>query len=288
MKPFYELIDVSYRYHASIPALEKISLEIYPGESITFLGANGSGKSTLLHLLDGLVFPHSGTVRAFDEVLTEEKLETDAFRCFFRSRVGYVFQNPDIQLFCPTVFDEVAFGPLQLGLPPREVIRRVDDTLDMLGIASLRDRTPNHLSGGEKKKVAIASVLSLNPQVMLMDEPTSALDPRTRYWFIELIGQLRESGKTIVTTTHELSLATRIASRVLVLSEEHTIAAAGAPQEIITDHQLLHQSNILHAHETDMSGYFGKEQGPHNGDNVIKFPSASSALKNNSASSKRA
>jgi len=279
MKPIYELTDVSYRYHASIPALERISLSIYPGESVTFLGANGSGKSTLLHLLDGLVFPHSGTVKAFDEVLTEEKLETDAFRCFFRSRVGYVFQNPDIQLFCPTVFDEVAFGPLQLGLPAGEVTQRVDDTLAMLGITSLKDRTPNHLSGGEKKKVAIASVLSLNPQVLLMDEPTSALDPRTRYWFIELIGHLKNAGKTIITTTHELSLAARISSRVLVMTEEHTIAADGTPHEVIKDHELLHNANILHEHVTDTSGYFGKEHEPHNGDNVIKFPSAASSKK---------
>jgi cobalt/nickel transport system ATP-binding protein len=279
MKPIYELTDVSYRYHTSIPALEGISLSIYPGESLTFLGANGSGKSTLLHLLDGLIFPDSGTIKAFDEILTEEKLETNAFRCFFRSRVGYVFQNPDIQLFCPTVFDELAFGPLQLGLPSGEVTRRVEDTLAMLGIASLRDRTPNHLSGGEKKKVAIASMLSLNPQVLLMDEPTSALDPRTRYWFIELIEQLRKAGKTIITTTHELSLAARISSRVLVLTEEHGIAADGTPHEVISNHDLLHKANILHEHETDMSGYFGKEHEPHNGHKVIQFPSASLSLK---------
>ncbi|MGA7827376.1 MAG: ABC transporter ATP-binding protein [Geobacteraceae bacterium] len=272
MKPIYELLDIRYRYHKSIPALEGVNLSIFPGESVTFLGANGSGKSTLLHLLDGLIFPESGTIKAFDEVLTEDKLEIDDFRCFFRSRVGYVFQNPDIQLFCPTVFDEVAFGPLQLGLPAGEVAQRVEDTLAMLGIASLTDRTPNHLSGGEKKKVAIASVLSLNPQVLLMDEPTSALDPRTRYWFIELIEQLRKAGKTIVTTTHELSLAARISSRVLVLTEEHTIAADGTPQEVISNHELLHKANILHEHVTDTSGYFGNEHEPHNGENVITFP----------------
>ncbi len=277
MKPVYELTDIHYRYHAAIPALEGISLSIFPGESVTFLGANGSGKSTLLHLLDGLIFPDSGTIKAFDEVLTEEKLETDAFRCFFRSRVGYVFQNPDIQLFCPTVFDEVAFGPLQLGLPAGEVTRRVEDTLAMLGITSLKERTPNHLSGGEKKKVAIASVLSLNPQVLLLDEPTNALDPRTRYWFIELVGQLRKAGKTIITTTHELSLAAQISSRVLVLTEEHAIAADGTAQEVIRNHELLHKANILHEHVTDTSGYFGKEHEPHTGDNVIKFPAVPAA-----------
>lgn len=251
MNPVFELAEASYRYHASIPALELISLKIYPGESVAVLGANGSGKSTLLHLLDGLIFPRWGSVSAFGEILTEEKLESDDFRRFFRSRVGFIFQNPDIQLFCPTVFDEVAFGPLQLGLAPAEVLQRVEDVLAMLGIDSLRDRTPNQLSGGEKKKVAIASVLSLNPQVLLMDEPTSSLDPRTRYWFINLIGDLRKAGKTIIISTHELSVVAKISSRVLVLTEDHKIAADGTPAEVITDHKLLHRANILHEHETE-------------------------------------
>jgi cobalt/nickel transport system ATP-binding protein len=272
MQPIFELTDVTYRYHGAIPALAGINLAISPGESVAVLGANGSGKSTLLHLLDGLIFPGSGTIKAFDEVLTEEKLETDDFRCFFRSRVGFVFQNPDIQIFCPTVFDEVAFGPLQLGLPSAEVKKRVDDVLDMLGIASLRDRTPNRLSGGEKKKVAIAAVLSLNPQVLLMDEPTSSLDPRTRHWFIDLIGELRKAGKTIVTSTHELSVVARISSRVLVLTEDHVLAADGTPAEVITDHELLHKANILHEHEVDTSGLFGKEHEPHIGEKILDFP----------------
>ena len=270
----YELSDVSYRYHATIPALDGINLFIYPGESIVILGANGSGKSTLLQLLDGLTFSHSGTISAFGEVLTEEKLDTDDFRTFFRSRVGFVFQNPDIQLFCPTVFDEVAFGPLQLGLPTAEVFKRVEDVLEMLGIVSLKDRTPNQLSGGEKKKVAIASVLSLNPQVLLLDEPTNSLDPRTRHWLIELIDALRTAGKTVITTTHELSVVAKISSRVLVITEDHTIAADGTPDEIIADHELLHKANILHLHETDMSGYVRKPSASHKEEKIISFPSA--------------
>lgn len=270
----YELSDVSYRYHAAIPALDGINLSIYPGESIVILGANGSGKSTLLQLLDGLIFPDSGTISAFGEVLTEEKLDTDDFRTFFRSRVGFVFQNPDIQLFCPTVFDEVAFGPLQLGLPTAEVFKRVEDVLEMLGIPSLKDRTPNQLSGGEKKKVAIASVLSLNPQVLLLDEPTNSLDPRTRHWLIELIDALRTAGKTVITTTHELSVVAKISSRVLVITEDHTIAADGTPDKIIADHELLHKANILHLHETDMSGYFRKPSASHKEEKIISFPSA--------------
>jgi cobalt/nickel transport system ATP-binding protein len=253
--PIFELSAVSYRYHASIPAIEGISLSIQSGESLAILGANGSGKSTLLHMLDGLIFPSSGVVRAFGDVLTEDKLETDAFRHFFRSRVGFVFQNPDIQLFCPKVYDEIAFGPLQLGLPEGEVVKRVDDVLEMLGISSLKDRTPNQLSGGEKKRVAIASVLSLNPLVLLMDEPTSSLDLRTRHWLIGLISELRKAGKTIITTTHDISLVKRISSRVIVLGEDHSLIADGTPPEIITDHDLLHQANIIHEHEPDTFGY---------------------------------
>jgi cobalt/nickel transport system ATP-binding protein len=257
--PLYELSEVSYRYHASIPALDRFNLTIYPGESLSILGANGSGKSTLLQLLDGLIFPVSGTITAFGELMTEEKLETDDFRRFFRSRVGFVFQNPDIQIFCPTVFDEVAFGPLQLGLPSGEVTRRVDDVIAMLGISSLKDRTPGQLSGGEKKKVAIASVLSLNPQVLLLDEPTNALDLRSRHWFIDLIHELRKANKTIITATHDLSLVGKISTRVLVLAEDHTIAADGTPAEVIADHQILHLTNIVH--ESDTIKYFHKGVG---------------------------
>ena len=256
--PIYELKEVCYRYHAAIPALDSMNLSIYPGESLAILGSNGSGKSTLLHMLDGLIFPSSGTLKAFKEVITEDKLETDSFRHFFRSRVGFVFQNPDIQLFCPRVFDEIAFGPLQLGLPNGEVIKRVDDVLEMLGITSLKDRTPTQLSGGEKKRVAIASVLSLNPQVLLLDEPTSSLDLRTRHWFIGVIDDLRKSGKTIITTTHDISLVKKIASRVVVLGEDHRLIADGMPPDVIADHELLHKANIIHEHEEDTFGYTRK------------------------------
>ncbi|HTP65963.1 MAG TPA: ABC transporter ATP-binding protein [Geobacteraceae bacterium] len=275
--PLYELSEVSYRYHASIPALDRFSLAIFPGESLAILGANGSGKSTLLQLLDGLIFPASGTITAFNELLTEEKLETDAFRCFFRSRVGFVFQNPDIQLFCPTVFDEVAFGPLQLGLPSGEVTKRVEDVIAMLGISSLKDRTSGQLSGGEKKKVAIASVLSLNPQVLLLDEPTNALDLRTRHWFIDLIGELRKVGKTIITATHELSIVEKISSRVIVLAEDHTIAADGTPAEVVANHEILHKANIVH--ESDTSKYYHHPDEQAKANNVIPIPLATADRK---------
>lgn len=272
--PIFVLNDVCFRYHASIPALDAINLSIFPGESLAILGSNGSGKSTLLHMLDGLIFPTSGAIKAFSEDLTENKLETDSFRHFFRSRVGFVFQNPDIQLFCPRVFDEIAFGPLQLGLPNSEVIKRVDDVLEMLGITSLKDRTPNQLSGGEKKRVAIASVLSLNPQVLLMDEPTSSLDLRTRHWFIEVVNDLRKAGKTIIMTTHDISLIEKISSRVLVLDEDHRIAADRVPADIIHDHELLHRANIIHEHEMDTVVYPTKLDDAPQLKKIVNFPSS--------------
>jgi cobalt/nickel transport system ATP-binding protein len=247
--PAFELAGVHYSYHGVIPALAGIDLAIRAGESLVVLGANGCGKSTLLKLLDGLLFPTAGEVRAFGTPLSEAVLETDDFRKRFRSRVGLVFQNPDIQLFSPTVFAEIVFGPLQLGLSPEEAADRAEDVLTLLGIGGLRNRSPLSLSGGEKKKVAIASVLSLNPDILLFDEPTATLDPRTRHWFGELALMLAQSGKTLVTATHNLYLAERIATRILVMGEDHLVAAAGDPATILADRGLLVGANLIHAEE---------------------------------------
>jgi cobalt/nickel transport system ATP-binding protein len=244
--PIFELTNVTYRYGGEIAALDGIDLAIHGGETLVILGANGSGKSTLLRLLDGLVFADQGTVSAFGEPLTEERLETAAFRGRFRSRVGFLFQNPDIQLFSPTVFEEVAFGPLQLGLAPDEVRGRVEDLLAWLGIGALRGRSPLQLSGGEKKKVAIASLLAMNPDVLLLDEPTAALDPRSRHWFLELTGELGRLGKTIVTATHDLAFAEQQGTRGVVMGENHRIAAEGTVAELLADRHLLVRENLLH------------------------------------------
>jgi cobalt/nickel transport system ATP-binding protein len=243
----FELAGVHYSYLGAIPALAGVDLSIRAGESLVILGANGCGKSTLLKLLDGLLFPTAGEVRAFGTPLTEELLETDSFRREFRSRVGLVFQNPDIQLFSPTVHAEVAFGPLQLGLSQEEAVDRVEDVLTLLGIGALRNRSPLSLSGGEKKKVAIAAVLAVNPDVLLLDEPTSTLDPRTRHWFGELALALAQCGKTLITATHNLYLAERVATRILVMGEDHRVAAADDPAAILADRNLLVGANLIHA-----------------------------------------
>ncbi len=250
----FNLRNIKYSYLKKFPALDGIDLEIEPGESVVFLGANGCGKSTMLKLLNGLIFPAGGEIRAFGEQLDEARLEQPDFRRFFRSRVGFVFQHSDIQLFCPTVFEELAFGPLQLDVPESEVRERVEELLRMLGIEDLADRSPLHLSGGQKKRVAIASVLAMNPEVLILDEPTNGLDPRTQRWLVDHLTELSRSGKTIITATHDLAMVDEIASRVVVISEEHRVAADGTPTAILSDLDLLLQANLIserpyaHAH----------------------------------------
>ena len=166
----------------------------------------------------------------------------------FRRRVGLVFQDSDVQLFSPSVLDEVAFAPLQLGLPRKEVNQRVEEALQALRIEKLRDRAPHRLSGGEKRRVALASLLSLRPDVWLLDEPTTGLDPRSQSWLVEFILQQRLAGKTIITATHDLSIAEEIASCIYVFDEDHRIAASGEPGEILGNHDLLHRCNLAHYH----------------------------------------
>ncbi len=181
--PIFEVRDVTYRY-PEVTALDGLNLTVMPGERIALLGANGSGKSTLLSILDGLYFPQKGTVAFRGEPLTESRLQTQEIEFDLRRRVGLIFQNPDVQLFNPTVFDEIAFGPLQLRWPREQILLRVTEMLEQMEITHLKDRSPHHLSTGEKKRVALASVLILDPEVLLLDEPTAALDPKShcRRW----------------------------------------------------------------------------------------------------------
>jgi cobalt/nickel transport system ATP-binding protein len=242
----FEIDRLTYRYE-SLTALDDFSLSIPEGSRIALVGANGSGKSTLLRILDGLYFGQQGSVRFRGDELTEELFAHDDFAFGFRRQVGLVFQNPDVQLFNPTVFDEVAFGPLQLRWPKSEVRDRVGAALDRFRITHLKDRAPHRLSGGEKKRVALASVLVLDPEVLLLDEPTAALDPRSQS---ELIDQLVEWGggaRTVITATHDLRHLIDIADRCCVL-DAGRLAAEGRPEEITADRALLERANLVHAH----------------------------------------
>lgn len=237
--------DLRHSYLGRYLALDGISIDVRRGEKLALLGANGSGKSTLLKVLDGLVFPDSGTYTAFGSSVTEDTLEDEQMSMGFRSRVGFVFQNSDAQVFSPNVREEVAFGCLQLGMSQDEAVVRVEEILTALGIADLADRAPFQLSGGQKKKVAIATVLVMNPEVLLFDEPTAALDPRTQEWLTRLIEQLADAGKTIVLATHDLHALDRLADRCLVFSEDHRVVADGTPDAILGRRDLLVDVNLI-------------------------------------------
>jgi cobalt/nickel transport system ATP-binding protein len=244
--PAFKIEDLAFDYDG-IPALRGFSLEIARAERVALLGANGSGKSTLLRILDALYFPSAGSVTFQGEALTHERFRSADFSLRFRRQVALLFQNPDVQLFNPTVFDEVAYGPLQLQWNKDELVQRVEETLAFMSLAHLRDRPPYRLSGGEKKRVALASVLVLNPQVLLLDEPTAALDPRSQGQVIDLIQQWKGAAKTVVTATHQLDIVEDIADRVLVM-EAGKLVAAGTPAEILSDEALLLRANLIHAH----------------------------------------
>jgi len=245
-EPLLACQELRYAYLGRFSALDGVSLTVGRGERVALLGANGCGKSTLLKVLDGLLFPDSGSYQAFGEAVTEDNLEDEQFSMGFRSRVGFIFQNADAQVFSPTVREEIAFGPLQLAQSRAEAARRVDDVLAMLDLADLAERAPHQLSGGQKKKVAIATVLVMNPEVLLVDEPTAALDPRSQQWLVELLAELGRAGKTIVLATHDLDVLDVVADRCLVFSEDHRIVAEGTPAEILADRELLLGVNLIH------------------------------------------
>ncbi len=248
MNELYAFDKVSFSYGGSQPVLKDLSLRFQTGERTVILGANGSGKSTLLSLMNGLVFAQSGTVTAFGRPLLERTLEEAAFGREFRKSVAFVFQNPDVQLFSSTVFEDVAFGPLQLGVPRERVREAVDGLLESLRISDLRDRAPHTLSDGQKKKVAIATSLATDPDVLLLDEPTNGLDPRTQVWLIELMQELHKRGKTVITATHDLSIAGDIADRAVVFSEDHGLAADDELHAVLDNEELLLSVNLIHEH----------------------------------------
>jgi cobalt/nickel transport system ATP-binding protein len=261
--PLLELADIHYAYREGIPALSGLSLSVDPAERIAVLGANGCGKSTLLKLLGGLIFPQSGSYRAFGRQIDDRLLSRDPFGIFFRKEVGMLFQNPDAQLFNPTVEDEIAFGPLQMNNPPEEIRSKVQRTIERFGIGALRDRAPYELSGGEKKKVAIASMMVMDPQILLLDEPTAGLDPRSSRALVDAILEAEESGKTVVTATHDLHVVSEIARRVLVFGEDRTILASGTPEEILSDRSLLLAANLVHLHRHAHEDYWHAHEHEH-------------------------
>ena len=247
-KLVFEVKDLYYDYPGGIAALSGISFSIHRGEMVALVGANGSGKSTLLKLLDGLVFPTRGEILALGQPLSEKTLQERDFVHSFRQKVGMVFQDPDVQLFSSTVWDEVTFGPLQLRIPKTEVEKRGNQVLELLGISHLKERPPYLLSGGEKKKVSLACVLSMQPQVLLLDEPTNGLDPKSQGKLIDFLLDWSSAGNSLIFSTQDLDMVEEIASRVIVLGKEHRIEADGQPEEFLFDSAFLLRTNLVHEH----------------------------------------
>ena len=222
MTPIINLSHISYNYE-EVSALNDISLEIYAGELIFFMGPNGCGKSTLFKLLNGLIFPTKGEYYFDNKKINKNTLQDNIFAKNFHKRIGYIFQNPDVQLFNATVYDEIAFGPRQMNLDEEIIHQRVNELLIYLNIQHLQDRPPYHLSGGEQKKVALAAILALNPDILMIDEPLNGLDNKTRQWFKEFLMDFIKANKTILISTHEQELLSLPHSRIIKFNDEHTI-----------------------------------------------------------------
>ena len=220
-----EFKNVSFRYPDGTQALQDISFRITHGESVGIIGANGAGKSTLLMHLNGYLMPTSGTVKTQPEI---------------RRKVGIVFQNPDDQLFMPTVYEDVAFGPLNLGLDETAVRERVEFALHLVNSLDLKNKPPHHLSCGQKSAVAIASVMAMEPDILAMDEPAANLDPRSRRLLINLLKTFEHSK---IIASHDLDLILDVCHRCIVIKEGR-VAADGPVSEILTHQELLEENNL--------------------------------------------
>lgn len=244
----FQLRDVQFSYLGKYPALCGIDMDIHKGERLAVIGANGTGKSTLLQMLDGLIFPDRGKISFSGQQLSEELFLNPQFSQKFRSAVGFVFQNPDIQLFCPSVKEDIIFGPLQLGISESETLKRLEKICGLFEISHLLDRAPHQLSIGEKRKVGLASTLAIEPEIIILDEPSAGLDPRTVRHIVDLISQAGEEGKTIITATHDLHIVEEISDLVYVFSAEKKIARYGPTTELLGDTQFLQEHNLVHIH----------------------------------------
>jgi cobalt/nickel transport system ATP-binding protein len=229
-----EVKDLRFSYPDQTRALQSISFRIYHGESVAIVGANGAGKSTLLLHLNGYLSPTSGNVRIGDYPLTKDTIHE------VRRTVGMVFQNPDDQLFMSTVYDDVAFGPLNLGLPVKEADSRVRRALEIVDVLHLKDRPPHRLSGGQKRRVAIATVLSMSPDILVMDEPSAGLDPHARRQLIALLGTFAH---TKIIASHDLDMVLDLCERTIIL-HKGMVKADGPTLEIFQDDALLTESRL--------------------------------------------
>jgi cobalt transport protein ATP-binding subunit len=236
-EPIVSVEDVKFSYPAGVSALKGVSLEIKKGEKVAILGPNGSGKSTLILLIAGLLNPTKGQIKVFGQPTTSKDFPK------LRSRIGLVFQDPDDQLFTPTVREDVEYGPKNLGLPAKVISERCDHILEDIGISHLKDRPPHRLSFGEKKKVSLATALILRPELLILDEPTANLDLLSRRALIDLLNELNAEGTTIVISTHDVEALPELADRVIVVSHG-SLLGRGEMHKVLQDAALLESAGL--------------------------------------------
>ena len=247
--------NLSFTYPDGTQALKNINIEIEKGEKVAIIGPNGAGKSTLFSHFNGLTEPTSGCVKIEDKPISFEKDEL----LKVRQKVGIVFQDPNDQLFAPTVKEDIAFGPMNLGLSYDEVEKRVEDALKMVGMENYEDKTPHHLSGGQQKRIAIAGIIAMKPELMILDEPTAGLDPDGVEKVLNILNQLNEEGMTLIISSHDIDMISKYADKIFVLYNGEIIES-GNKNKIFSDMELLKKAHLRTPITTEML-YNLKESG---------------------------
>lgn len=231
--------NLSFTYPDGTQALKNINIEIEKGEKVAIIGPNGAGKSTLFSHFNGLTEPTSGCVKIEDKPISFEKDEL----LKVRQKVGIVFQDPNDQLFAPTVKEDIAFGPMNLGLSYDEVEKHVEDALKMVGMENYEDKTPHHLSGGQQKRIAIAGIIAMKPELMILDEPTAGLDPDGVEKVLNIMNQLNEEGMTLIISSHDIDMISKYADKIFVLYNGEIIES-GNKNKIFSDMELLKKAHL--------------------------------------------
>ena len=247
--------NLSYTYPDGTHALKNINMEIYKGQKVAIMGPNGAGKSTLFSHFNGLTEPTSGHIEIDGKAI---KYDRDTL-LEVRQKVGIVFQDPNDQLFAPTVKEDVAFGPMNLGLDYEEVERRVDEALTMVRMEQYKDKTPHHLSGGQQKRVAIAGIIAMRPEIMILDEPTAGLDPEGVEKVLNILNNLNNEGMSIVISSHDIEMVNEFAEKIFVLNEGE-ILESGDKHEIFSNKELLKKAHLKAPITTELL-YALKERG---------------------------
>ncbi len=238
-KPTIQTENLSFTYPDGTVALQNINIEIGKGERVAIVGSNGAGKSTLFLHFNGISKPTKGVIKIDGQIMSYKKDDLMEIR----RKVGLVFQNPDDQLFAPTVVEDVAFGPMNLGLSDEEVDERVEEALKMVGMSGMEKKAPHHLSGGQKKRVAIAGILAMRPEIMVLDEPTTGLDPEGVEQVMEILYTLNQEDMSIIIASHDVEMVTQFADKIFVLHDGEIIAQ-GTPVQIFNNYEVLQKAHL--------------------------------------------